>query len=365
MQTLISQIKSSSYKKYFLPLMVFAFLISCADKQINTAPNTAIYFPPISGNTWETVSLQELNWNQNQVQPLLNFLQEKNTKGFIILYNGKIVLENYFNGHTATTPWYWASAGKTLTATMTGIAAEKGLINLNNKVSDYLGNGWTSAPLAKENLITSKHLLSMNSGLDDSLGDNVLPSNLQYKADVGTRWAYHNVYVKLQDIIEKTSKQSFSNYFDTHLKDKIGMSGLWIQNGDFSIYWSNTRSMARFGLLAMNKGKWDKTAIVNEIYFNNSVNTSQNINKAYGYLWWLNGKTSYLLPQSQLEFQGKLIPSAPDDLYAALGKNDQKIYVVPSKKLVIVRMGDSADGTNFALSSFDELLWQRINLIVN
>ena len=119
----------------------------------------------------------------------------------------------------------WASAGKTLTSVMSGIAEEKGLINVNNKVSDYLGTGWTSIPLEKENLISCKHLLSMNSGLDDSLGDDIAPINLQYKTDAGTRWAYHNVYVKLQDVIEKTSKQSFSTYFNSNLRAKIGMTG--------------------------------------------------------------------------------------------------------------------------------------------
>ena len=55
----------------------------------------------------------------------------------------------------------------------------------------------------------------------------------------------------------------------------------------------------------------------------------------------------------------------PNDMFAALGKNDQKIYVVPSKKLVIIRMGDSADGTNIALSDFDNVLWGKINALIN
>jgi len=97
-------------------------------------------------------------------------------------------MEQYFNGHTATTPWYWASAGKTLTSTVTGIAEQEGFLNTNNKVSNYIGTGWTSAPLAKENLITCKHLLTMTSGLNDALGDDVSPANLQYVADAGTRW---------------------------------------------------------------------------------------------------------------------------------------------------------------------------------
>ncbi len=352
-------------KQLLFSLLLFSFLSSCSEGDAIHEPQTSLYFPPLTGNTWETTSAEALNWNQSQVQPLLDYLETKNTRGFIILHNGKIVVEHYFNGHSATTPWYWASAGKTLTSMVTGIAEENGLINSNNKVSDYLGTGWTSLPIAKENLITCKHLLNMTSGLDDSLGDDVAPANLKYKADAGTRWAYHNVYVKLQDVIAAASQQTFSNYFDGHLKDKIGMTGTWIPSGDLSVFWSTTRSIARFGLLASHKGNWNTHKIVNETFFAKAVSTSQNINKAYGYLWWLNGKDSYHLPQTQLEFQGKLIPSAPDDLYCALGKNDQKIYVVPSKKLVIVRMGESAEGTNFALSGFDETLWEKINLVIN
>ena len=67
----------------------------------------------------------------------------------------------------ATSSWQWNSAGKTLVATTTGIAQQEGLLNINNKVSEYLGTGWTSEPLAKENLITSRHLLTMTSGNDD------------------------------------------------------------------------------------------------------------------------------------------------------------------------------------------------------
>jgi archaellum component FlaF (FlaF/FlaG flagellin family) len=113
------------------------------------------------------------------------------------------------------------------------------------------------------------------------------------------------------------------------------------------------------------KGKWNSTQILNENYLSAATNTSQNINKAYGYLWWLNGKQSYHLPQTQIEFNGTLIPNAPADMYAALGKNDQKIYVVPSKKLVIIRMGDSADSVNFGLSDFDNALWGKISELIN
>ncbi|MFY1047085.1 serine hydrolase domain-containing protein [Chryseobacterium sp. GP-SGM7] len=358
--------------KLLLAALVSLSLINCSSEdsvenpvqEVPTQPE-AMYFPAIGSDIWETKSLASLNWHQEKVSDLLNYLELKHSKSFMILQNGKIVMEYYFNGHTSTTPWYWASAGKTLTSTVTGIAEQEGFININNKVSQYIGTGWTSAPLAKENLITCKNLLTMTSGLDDSLGDDVSPSNLQYKADAGTRWAYHNVYVKLQDVVAAATGQSWSQYFNAKLRDKIGMSGNWVQSGDNSVYWSTTKSMARFGLLALNNGNWNGNQIINPTYFQAATHTSQNINLAYGYLWWLNGKSSYHMPQTQFQFNGKLIPNAPDDMYCALGKNDQKIYVVPSKKMVVIRMGDAADNVNLALSDFDDMLWQKINAVIN
>jgi CubicO group peptidase (beta-lactamase class C family) len=214
--------------KSILSLFVALFCISCSSDTTNTAsPITTetLYFPPLSGTIWETKSIESLGWKPSAVQPLLDYLELKHSKGFIILVNGRIVMENYFNGHDANANWYWASAGKTLTATMIGIAQQENLININNKVSQYIGTGWTSAPLNKENLITCKNLLTMTSGLDDS-SDDVSPSALTYTADAGTRWAYHNVYVKLQDVIAQASGQSWNNYFNTKLRDKIGMNGL-------------------------------------------------------------------------------------------------------------------------------------------
>lgn len=347
----------------------FTFIISCASDDNSTTiqqPTTnTIYFPPLNSEIWETKTSSELNWNTNQLQPLLDYLEEKNSKSFMILHEGKIVIEHYFDEHTATSPWYWASAGKTLTTAVTGIAQNEGLLSINDKVSDYISTSWTSATLDKENLITNKDLLSMTSGLNDGLGDDITATNLQYLADAGERWAYHNVYVKLQDVVAAASNQSWTTYFNSKLKEPIGMTGAWLQNGSFNVYWSTTRSMARFGLLTYANGQWENTQIVPENYLEDAINTSQDLNKAYGYMWWLNGKSSFRLPQSQVEFTGSLIPNAPSDMYAALGRDDQKIYVVPSKDLVIVRMGNAANDQNFALSNFDNELWSYLNAFIN
>lgn len=269
--------------KTIFSLLILLLFANCSSEPTNPAPTPVdtMCFPPLSGDTWETKSIADLGWKQTAVQPLLDYLALKHSKGFIIIINGRIVMENYFNGHSATTGWYWASSGKTLTSTLTGIAMQEGIININNKVSNYIGTGWTSETIAQENQITCKNLLSMTSGLDDST-DDVSPASLIYKADAGTRWAYHNVYVKLQDVIATASGQSWSNYFKSKLRDKIGMTGAWFQLDNNSIYFSTTRSMARFGLLILNKGKWENNVILNEDYFNQATTTSQNINLSYG-----------------------------------------------------------------------------------
>lgn len=349
-------------------LFVLMSLTSCSKDgdPIPTNPDTVIYFPPNSGTDWETTSIAELGWNQNAIQPLKDFLIEKNTRSFMILVNGRIVMEEYFNGHTSAAEWEWNSAGKTLVATTTGIAQQEGLLDINNKASGYLGTEWTNMPLEKENLITVRHLLTMTSGIDDTR-QWVIKPNLTYVADAGTRWAYGNVFQKLTDIVAEASNKDFETYFNEKLKSKIGMDGYWNFGTIFTIYHSNTRSMARFGLLALNKGKWKDQRIINEQYFLESINTSQSINPSYGYLWWLNGKTKFMIPGGQTVFTGSLVPNAPADMYAAMGANDQRIYVIPGKKMVIIRMGNASDPSNpnFAVSGFDNELWTKINAVIN
>lgn len=323
-----------------------------------------LYYPPITGNTWDTISPQSLNWCQARIDSLYNYLQVKNTKSFIILKNGKIVLEKYFGTYTKDSLWYWFSASKSLAGFITGIAQQKGFININNQASQYLGSGWTSAPLAKENLITVKNLLQMTSGLNDvppnpCTNEDTAKACLTYLADASTRWAYHTgAYKKVQDVVSNAVGLNYNVITNNWVEAFTGMSGTWIQQA----YYSKARDMARFGLLNLHKGIWQNdTLLKDSLYFKAMVSSSQTLNLAYGYLWWLNGKSSFMTPQSQFVFPGTLMSNAPSDMYCALGKNDQKIYVVPSKQLVIVRQGNTAGGFNLAASAFDNVLWDYIN----
>lgn len=335
-----------------------------------------LYFPPVGTlvTEWATATPESLGWNTANVQPLYDYLRQTNTRAFLVLKDGRIVLEAYFGQNITNTgafdrssAWQWASAAKTLTGFLVGKAQEEKQLSVDQPTATYLGTGWTALPTAKERLITVRHQLTMTTGLDEGVAnpDNTSPANLTYKADAGTRWAYHNApYTLLDKVISKATGQSFDAYFDSRLKTKIGMDGGWRQIGDHNVFFSTARSMARFGLLMQNRGNWDGQSILSDDTFvTASLTTSQNLNLSYGYLWWLNGKASAMAPQSQTVFQTMLTPSAPPDLVAAMGRNGQLLNIVPSKGLIMIRMGDSPDNTQVPFTYQTEI-WKRLSLIV-
>jgi CubicO group peptidase (beta-lactamase class C family) len=305
-----------------------------------------------------------LGWCQNKIDSLYDYLKARNTKGFMVLKDGKIVLEKYFGTFTQDSLNRWASAGKSLTATLVGMAQEKKLININNPVTQYLGKGWSSCTPAQENAITLLNLLTMTSGLNPNPKepcDNTNPavSCLTYLTLPNTQWAYHTgAYKQLEDVMSKAAGMTYNQYTKQQIGTRIGMGGAWFSD----VYFGKVRDAARFGLLSLNRGVWAKDTLLRDTaYFRAMTKPSQNLNRSYGYLWWLNGQESYMAPGISKVFPGTLLTNAPKDMIAALGKDDQKIYVVPSQKLVVVRLGNSAYGQAAAFSPFDNELWTKIS----
>ena len=326
-----------------------------------------LYFPPLVGQTWETVSPASLGWNAGAIDSLRTFLGDQNTRAFILLKDGRIAIEMYFGTFTKDSAWYWASAGKTLTSFMIGIAQREGALSLDDTTSRWLGTGWTSEPLLKENTITVRHQLSMTGGLDDGVVDPYCTESscLVYKADAGSRWAYHNgPYTLLDSVLRVATGTTINSFFSSRIGTKTGMTGLFFRQGYNNIFASTARSMARFGLLVLNRGFWGATPVLDDTAYVRAMSaSSQQINPSYGYLWWLNGKSSYMIPQTQISFPGPLNPSAPASMFAALGKNGQFINVVPGQNIVFVRMGDAPDN---ALVPFmmNEDIWKYVNRII-
>lgn len=323
------------------------------------------YFPPLSGDEWETLSVESLDWCSEEVEPFYDFLEDGGTKAFILLKDGKIVLEKYFGTTTMDSNLPWNSAGKTITALMVGVAQENGLLAIEDPSSDYLGEGWTSLTQEQEDLITIRHQLTMTSGLDDSQGFCTDPECLTYLADPGTRWAYHNApYTLLTEVIANASGLTMNNFVNLNLKAKTGIIGAYIPIDYNRIFFGQPRGMARMGLLMLNQGTWDDTPVLSDMeYYNQMVSPSQDLNESYGYLWWLNGSESFMLPSSQIVFTGPLSPNAPSDGFSGIGKNGQFLDIIPSENIVVVRMGD-APNDDLAPIFFHDEMWEQLSSII-
>jgi hypothetical protein len=341
-------------KKYYTALI----FVCCLNLNAQT------YFPPKTG-TWDTLSTNRFGYCQNKIDSLYNFLSQNNSKSFILLKDGKIVLEKYFGTFTKDSNWYWSSAGKTLTGFCVGIANQEGLLKLTDKSSKYLGAGWTTLSSKQEDSICIINQITMTTGLKDNVNDAdcTLPTCLQYAATSGSRWAYHNApYTLLDKVIESASGVALNAYVLSKVSSVVGMKGIYFKSGYNNVYASDSRSMARFGLLLLNKGNWNGTAIMKDSnFFKQMINSSQSINKGYGYLTWLNGKASYMVPQTQFVFTGSISPDAPNDVFMALGKNGQLINVCPSKGLVWIRMGNAPSNNGLVPWIFNNEIWKYIN----
>ena len=122
----------------------------------------------------------------------------------------------------------------------------------------------------------------------------------------------------------------------------------------------------KLGQLVLNNGLNVDTneQIIDKKYLDSCKNSNQCINPSYSNMFWLNGKGMHINPTSIFStvdppiIHEDFITSAPDDLIAFMGYNTQRIYVVPSLNLVVVRQsGEDSDGATAAKSEFDEQLW--------
>ena len=250
-----------------------------------------------------------------------------------------------------------ASVQKSLVSILIGIAQQKGLLNINNSVTSYIGK-WTQLEAEKENLITVRNLLTMTSGLD---------ATLNYLSDPGSQWFYNSrAYSYLIDVLEKSSGIQVNDLSSEWLFKELEMQetfwkerrrGIMGFPKDSSKYGlvTTAKDLLKFGEFILNGGEVGTNHIISDIdFFDDSFSKSQDLNEAYGYLWWLNNTTSFMTWDKDLS-SGNLLPKAPEETILALGWGNRILAIIPSEEIVLVRLGSFPNDPHF-----NNNLWEYI-----
>ncbi|MBS2018585.1 MAG: beta-lactamase family protein [Deltaproteobacteria bacterium] len=271
-----------------------------------TPPSTTGYWPPTTGDAWETTTPAAAGFDAAKLDEAFAFAESRASTAMIVVADGRIVAERYWQGWDLHRAEQIFSAAKSITSFLVGVAQERKLLSIDDPVTKHLGAGWSKAPLAMEGTITIRHLLTMTSGLDDALSPIGEP---------GKKWYYSTgAYLQLGAILEKVTG-SRDDFTKEVLVTRIGMrDSAWrrpVGGGLGQTMDASARDMARFGLMVSRGGRWaDGDVIADKAYLSQATSTSTSLNASYGYLFWLNGKASYVAPLDTAG-TGPLFPSAP------------------------------------------------------
>jgi len=303
------------------------------------------------------------------MQAVLNYAQSQNTTGFVIVQDQKTLVEknwpaptdamfkNFVYGATPEGALLEdvASQQKSWVSLLVAVAIDKGLMDVEQPVSAYIGPGWSKASPEQEARIRVIDVLTMSSGLTEGL---------TYAAPPGTLFFYNTpVYAITKSIVAAAARRPIEAL--THwLTAPAGLTNTaWRKRPVTPAFAAaanptglvtSPRDAAKFGQIILDGGvAADGTRIVSQASLRAMFNRSTT-NPAYGRLWWLNGG-AYALRAGAGRVEGQLIPAAPTDLVAALGALDRTLYVVPSEALVVVRMGAATE------RGFDQKLWLRLS----
>jgi len=348
------------------------------------AQQTSAYFPP--AGSWQRKSPADVGMDSIKLQAAIDFAQahgstwdferdqvrtfgrplgplpkQRAATNGIIVRHGYIVAS--FGNIKANDPVY--SVAKSFLSTVAALAVDRGLIkNVNDPVANYIHDGGYDSP--HNRLVTWKNHLQQESEWKGNMwGKNSdFVGTTEFGAGERKPRAIEppGAFYEYNDVRINRFSLSLLRLFGTGLPDvlrggimdPIGASKEWrwvpydnsqVEIGGRQIgsvsggtrwgggLWINSEDLARFGLLALNRGKWNGRQLVSEKWFRDAVTPSEH-GPDYGYLWWLNTK------QRQW-------PSAPASSFAAIGNGSNTIWIDPDHDIVFVwhwHQGSSMDG---------------------
>jgi CubicO group peptidase (beta-lactamase class C family) len=261
----------------------------------------------------------------------------------LVVRNGILVFEEYYNGYSRVNPHDMRSATKSITALLTGIAIERGfLAGVDYPVMDYLRAQYPDVQNKDDILI--EHLLTMRTGLDCDDGDRSTQGqeDRMYRSDDWvnyflslskphtpgeiTRYCTGGV-VALGEAISQSTGRDFAEFADNALFSALGINNYqWarfdndqkVDTGGHLLL--TPQGMAKIGMLVYQNGDWDGQQIVSPQWIERSTQPHTEINNVpYGYLWRSD--------------TAKLRDKDVNIIYAS-GNGGQTIFIVPEFNLV-------------------------------
>ncbi len=320
-------------------------------------PDTFVKNGPALGNYWPTdgwreCQPEEAGMDSAKLKEARDYAANPaiNTQGLLVIRNGYVIAEQYFQGFNRNSIFESFSVAKSFSSCLIGILLDQGLIpNLDMPIYTVFPQWQQPDTPAIKKRITLRHLLTMTSGLRWNLGapDYDLDSMIASDDYIGymlvqpmvheprTYWEYSSGgSALLSGIIHNTTGLSAEELANQYLFPQIGFKyAEWESDGagNTATAWglyTTLRQFAKFGYLYQNNGNWDGNQVVSQNYVDLSRQpVSESVNW-YGFQWWL---TPSLI--------GYENANLPDNLMIAWGKYTQQIFVMPDQHLLVLRFG--------------------------
>lgn len=287
---------------------------------------------------WQTAAPASQEVDPEKLDRVRSWLQDHGSKTGLVIRHGRIVGEWYFNEAKADSRFIVYSTTKSFASTAAGLVIADGKLTLDTKIGTVLPK---VLPAGKEN-VTVRQIISMSTGLHNNPQINDHPERFKYSLyeapmdfAPGTKWDYNNTGLALlAPLVREAAGQDIDQIMNARVFQPIGITAddwSWEHpNGypnPYSALHITGRALARYGLLFLRQGKWQDKQVIDSKWVTAATGPSQDLDKSYGYLWWNNTTGKW--------------PGVPQDAYAALGRFDNSMLIVPSLDLVVIRqVGD-------------------------
>ncbi len=289
------------------------------------------------------------------------YAEAKNSSALLVVHRGEIVAEHYWHGRDRHSVTNSMSMAKTIVGLLVGVAIAEGRIkSVDEPAATYLTE-WAGDGRSR---ITIRHLLRMTSGLanaehyDDPTSDIgymylgtdslYVVANATLAGEPGARFDYNSINTQaLAVVLERATGRRYAEYLSEKLWRPIGAgdASVWLDEPGgaakcFCCLFATARDWARVGLLVLNKGKVGDRQVVPAEWIAEMTTPSPR-EPDYGYHIWLGNQG--------IRSEDHEEPFAARGVVYLDGRHKQRVYVVPSHELVIVRVGENARGWDEAV----------------